>query len=107
MLNISPFTYGMNIKAVYDQGVIFSPEVLDVEDETLVGHFMSGIKNIAAISLAANFPTVASVPHSLVNGYKRILGLGLAMEEYSFEAVDKVIILIHDCTMIKTLLNDH
>jgi large subunit ribosomal protein LP0 len=90
MLNISPFTYGMNIKAVYDQGTIFSPEVLDVEDDALIGHFMTGVKNIASISLAANFPTVASVPHSLVNGYKRVLGLGLSLEEYSFEAVDKV-----------------
>ena len=102
MLNISPFTYGMNIKAVYDQGVIFSPEVLDVEDETLIGHFMTGIKNIASISLAANFPTVASVPHSMVNGYKRVLGLGLSLDEYSFEAVDKVRFKNFYCTMIKT-----
>ena len=36
MLNISPFTYGMNIKAVYDRGTIFSPEVLDVEDEDFI-----------------------------------------------------------------------
>ena len=91
MLNISPFTYGMNIKAVYDRGTVFSPEVLDVEDEALISHIMTGIKNIASISLAANFPTVASVPHSLVNGYKRVLGLGLSLEDYSFEAVDKVI----------------
>lgn len=90
MLNISPFTYGLNIMSVYDAGNVFAPEVLDVEDETLIEHVMTGIKNIAAISMAANFPTVASVPHSLVNGYKRVLGLGLAMEEYSFEAVEKV-----------------
>jgi large subunit ribosomal protein LP0 len=95
MLNISPFTYGMNIKAVYDKGTVFSPEVLDVEDETLINNLLTGIKNIASISLATNFPTVASVPHSLVNGYKRVLGLGLALEEYSFEAVDKVRFL-HD-----------
>jgi large subunit ribosomal protein LP0 len=90
MLNISPFTYGMNIKSVYDNGTVFTPEVLDIEDDMLIEKVMSGIKNIAAISLAAKYPTVASVPHSMVNGYKRILGLGLAMEEYSFDAVSKV-----------------
>jgi large subunit ribosomal protein LP0 len=93
MLNISPFTYGMNIMSVYDKGNVFAPEVLDVEDETLIENLLTGIKNIASISLAANYPTVASVPHSMVNGYKRILGLGLALEEYSFEAVTKVCIL--------------
>jgi large subunit ribosomal protein LP0 len=90
MLNISPFTYGMNITSVYDNGNVFSPSVLDVEDETLIEHVLTGIKNIASLSLAANYPTVASVPHSLVNGYKRVLGLGLSLEEYSFEAVAKV-----------------
>jgi large subunit ribosomal protein LP0 len=86
----------MNINAVYDQGTIFSPEVLDVEDDALIGAFMTGIKNVAAISLAANFPTVASAPHSLVNGYKRVLGLGLSLEEYSFEAVEKVSFYMHE-----------
>ena len=103
MLNISPFTYGMNITSVYDQGNVFSPDVLDVEDETLIENLLTGIKNIAALSLAANYPTVASVPHSMVNGYKRILGLGLALEEYSFEAVTKVRQLLPSkrCTRIK------
>merc|ERR550519_2170302 len=29
MLKISPFTYGLEIEQVYDQGTVFSPEVLD------------------------------------------------------------------------------
>ena len=28
--------------------------------------------NIAALSLASNFPTLASVPHSIINGYKNV-----------------------------------
>jgi large subunit ribosomal protein LP0 len=95
MMSISPFTYGLTITSVYDKGTIFSPDVLDVSDEDLVASLMSGIKSVAAISMAIGYPTVASVPHSLVNGYKRILGLGLALEEYSFEAVDKVCLFIY------------
>jgi large subunit ribosomal protein LP0 len=90
MMSISPFTYGLTIISVYDKGTVFAPEVLDVEDDALIANLLTGIKNIASISLAIGYPTTASVPHSLVNGYKRILGLGLAMEEYSFAAVDKV-----------------
>ncbi|KAI8999226.1 ribosomal protein L10-domain-containing protein [Gaertneriomyces semiglobifer] len=89
MLDISPFTYGMTVQAVYDNGTIFSPEILDINEEVLVGNLVKGITTIAAISLAIGYPTTAAVPHILLNGYKRLLGAALATE-YSFEAVDKI-----------------
>src|ERR1700744_1289682 len=36
MLNISPFTYGMSISQIYDDGQTFGSEVLDIEDEQLL-----------------------------------------------------------------------
>ncbi|KAI0635803.1 60S acidic ribosomal protein P0 [Trametes polyzona] len=88
MLNISPFTYGMSVVQIFDQGNIFSPEVLDISDQELLDRFLSGIKTIAAISLAINYPTVVSVVHSLVNSYKNLLAIALATE-YTFEGAEK------------------
>lgn len=90
MLNISPFTYGMTIECIYDDGVIFAPAILDITEESLLKKFMSGVTEIAALSLALDYPTVASVPHSIANGYKNVLASGLAMEDYGFAAIDKV-----------------
>lgn len=39
MLNISPFTYGLVVQQVYDQGTVFSPRVLDITDEDLLKSF--------------------------------------------------------------------
>lgn len=89
MLNISPFTYGMSVIQVYDNGAIFPPEILDIEEKTLIDQFMSGIKTIAAISLATGFPTIASVAHSVVNSYKNILAISLATD-YDFEGSAQV-----------------
>jgi len=89
MLNISPFTYGMTVVQVYDNGAVFPPNILDIEEKTLVDGFMSGVKTIAAISLAINFPTLASVTHSLVNSYKNLLAVSLATE-YEFEGSAKM-----------------
>ncbi|RXK35561.1 50S small subunit ribosomal protein LP0 [Tremella mesenterica] len=89
MLNISPFTYGMSVVQVYDNGAVFPSDVLDVEESTLLERFMTGIKTVAAISLATGFPTIASVTHSLVNSYKNILGVSLATE-YEFEGSAKI-----------------
>ncbi|KAG0275068.1 ribosomal protein P0 (A0) (L10E) [Linnemannia exigua] len=89
MLNISPFTYGLTVVQVYDQGTVFHPSVLDIEEDTLVGHFVAGIKNIAAISLQIGYPTVASVPHSIINSYKNLLAVSIATE-YTFPGSEKI-----------------
>lgn len=80
MLNISPFTYGMGIAQVYDQGNTFPSSVLDISEEQLLKAFSSAITTIAAVSLALNFPTLPSVIHSLVNSYKKVLAVAIETE---------------------------
>jgi len=87
MLNISPFTYGLVVQQVYDQGTVFSPKVLDITDDDLMVTFQMGLSNVAAVSLAIGFPTVASVPHSVVNGFKRLLALA-AVTDITFKEAD-------------------
>ena len=89
MLNISPFTYGMTVVQIFDQGNVFAPEVLDIDESVLIDRFLSGIKTIAAISLALNYPTIVSVTHSLVNAYKNLIAISLATE-YTFDGSEKV-----------------
>jgi large subunit ribosomal protein LP0 len=89
MLNISPFTYGMGISQVYDQGNTFPPSVLDIEEAQLLKAFSSAIAIIAAISLAANFPTLPSVMHSVVNGYKKVLAVAVETK-YSWPEIEEL-----------------
>jgi large subunit ribosomal protein LP0 len=89
MLNISPFTYGMSISQVYDQGNTFPPSVLDIEESQLLKAFSSAITTIACISLAANFPTLPSVMHSIVNSYKKVLAVAIGTE-YSWPEIEEL-----------------
>lgn len=77
MLNISPFSYGLLIEQVYDSGTVFSPEILDITDEDLRSRFIAGVRNVAAVSLTIGYPTAASAPHSIVNGFKRLLAVAV------------------------------
>jgi large subunit ribosomal protein LP0 len=77
MLNISPFTYGLIIRQVYDSGTVFDPEILDITADDLRSKFLAGVRNVAAISLAIGYPTVASVPHSIVNGLKNLIAVAV------------------------------
>ena len=75
MLGISPFTYGLIVKKVYDSGTVFDPAILDITDDDLKARFMTGVRNVAALSLKIGYPNIASVPHSIVNGMKNCLAL--------------------------------
>jgi large subunit ribosomal protein LP0 len=89
MLNISPFTYGMGISQVYDQGQTFPPSVLDVGEDQLLKTLSQAIATIATISLALNFPTLPSVLHSLVNSYKKVLAVAI-MTEVSWPEIEQL-----------------
>jgi large subunit ribosomal protein LP0 len=87
-LDIKPFKYGLIIKSVYDNGSIYDAALLSLTDDDLLRKFRDGVKNVACVSLAIGYPTLASVPHSIVKGYKNAISIGLATE-YSFPQVDK------------------
>jgi len=87
MLGISPFTYGLVVNKVYDSGSIFDPTILDITDEDLKTHILAGIRNIAALCLKIGYPTVASVPHSIINGMKNCMALA-AVTDITFKEAE-------------------
>jgi len=89
MLNISPFTYGMGITQIYDQGQTFDSSVLDIEESQLLKAFSSAINTIATISLAVSFPTLPSVMHSVVNSYKKVLSIAVETD-YDWEGIEEI-----------------
>ncbi|KAI0383825.1 60S acidic ribosomal protein P0, partial [Hypomontagnella monticulosa] len=89
MLNISPFTYGLGVSQVYDQGNTFPPDVLDISEEQLLKTFSSAIATITCLSLALNFPTLPSIIHSLVNSYKKVLAVAVETE-YSWPEIEEL-----------------
>merc|ERR1712142_1343146 len=89
MLNISPFTYGLLIQKVYDSGSVFAPEILDITDDDLKAKFMQGVATVAAVSLSINYPTLASVPHSIVNGTKNLLSVA-AVTDITFKEAEMI-----------------
>lgn len=89
LLNISPFTYGMTVVQVYDNGQVFPASILDITDDELLKHFVSAINTIASVSLAIGYPTLPSVGHSVINHYKNVLAVSLATD-YTFEGSEAI-----------------
>jgi len=95
MLKISPFSYGLQILQVFDQGTVFDPSILDITDEDIMKTFMQGVRNVASLSLQIGYPTAASIPHSLINGFKNVLAIACATE-ISFKEAEQVKAILAD-----------
>ncbi|KAL0003303.1 hypothetical protein SO802_017084 [Lithocarpus litseifolius] len=88
-LGIRPFSYGLVVLQDYDDGSVFSPEVLDLTDEDLIEKFFIGVSMVTSLSLAISYPTLAAAAHMFANAYKNVLAVAVAIE-YSFPQAEKV-----------------
>jgi large subunit ribosomal protein LP0 len=79
-MNIRPFFYGFKVLEVYEDGVVYSAAILDMDQNALLAKFFAGVRKLAAISLAIGYPTAASVSHSINHAFKTLLALALTTE---------------------------
>lgn len=94
-LGIKPFSYGLVVQSVYDNGSVFQPEVLDLTEDDLVTKFAQGLSNVTALSLTLSYPTLAAIPHMFINAYKNVLSLAIATE-YTYPQAEQVMEFLKD-----------
>jgi len=88
-LGIKPFTYGLQVKKIYDMGYVYDPSILDISKEDLLNKFFTGVNWLAAVSLEIGYPTAASVPHSIRGAFKKIAAIGIEID-YIFDEIKDV-----------------
>jgi len=97
MLNVKPFAYGLVVENIYDNGAVFAPEILDITDDQLLSKFQLGLSNVAAATLGMGYCTQASIPHSIINGFKNVLAVAVETD-ISFPQADTVKAFLADPT---------
>lgn len=74
-LNIRPFTYGLAITQVFDNGALYDVEVLSIDDNVIMSAFCFHARDVAAVGHALNKPNTASVMHSVRYAFKTVLSV--------------------------------
>jgi len=74
-LSIRPFTYGLAITQVFDNGALYDVEVLSIDDDVVMSAFCFHARDVAAVGHALNKPNTASVMHSVRYAFKTILSV--------------------------------
>lgn len=88
-LLIRPFSYGLIVTSVYDNGSVFSPDVLQLTEDDLMEKFATGVSMVTSLSMALAYPTLAAAPHMFINAYKNVLAIALETD-CSFPQAEKV-----------------
>eukprot|EP01025_Chloroclados_australasicus_P016370 TRINITY_DN1818_c0_g1_i2.p1 TRINITY_DN1818_c0_g1~~TRINITY_DN1818_c0_g1_i2.p1 ORF type:complete len:318 (+),score=46.84 TRINITY_DN1818_c0_g1_i2:99-1052(+) len=88
-LKIKPFSYGLTVQAIFDEGSVYGSEVLDVNFDVLSTKISFAATRIACVSLAIGYPSLPSVPHSLARGFKNLLSLAVATD-IDFERANEI-----------------
>jgi large subunit ribosomal protein LP0 len=88
-LNIKPFSYGLKILNVYEEGNVFDASVLDITNASILAKFASGIRNCAALSREIGVPSTASAPYAIAVAFKNIASL-CAEITYSFPEIEEL-----------------
>jgi len=95
MLNIMPFSYGLQVKMVYDNGSLYQPSILDITDDDIRAKFIEGAAIVTMVSLAIGYPTAASVPHMVTNAFRNLLAIALETD-YTFKEAAELKELMSD-----------
>jgi large subunit ribosomal protein LP0 len=84
MLDLRPFTYGLKLTSVFEDGFVYPAKLLSTTPADLFRAFASGVANVAALSLGLNYPSLAAFPHAVMNAYKNLVSVCLSTD-YVFE----------------------
>ncbi|CAN1257036.1 60S acidic ribosomal protein P0-2 [Linum perenne] len=98
-LGIRPFSYGLVVLSAYDDGSVFSPEVLDLTEDDLMAKFVSGVSMVTAFSLAISYPTLAAASHMFIGAYKNVLSVAVDTE-YTFTQAEQVKEYLKVCHLV-------
>jgi len=83
-LNIKPFTYGLSLISVYDNGSLFEAKALEMTSADLKMKFIASVRRVAAASISLGYPTLASLPHQVGNRVRDLLAIS-AVTGYKFK----------------------
>jgi len=102
MLNIMPFSYGLDVKMVFDNGSLYQPAILDITDDDIRGRFVEGAAIVTMVSLGIGYPTKTSVPHMVTNAFRNLLAIALETD-YTFKEAAELKELMSDPTKLMAL----
>ncbi|HDS59054.1 MAG TPA: 50S ribosomal protein L10 [Thermoplasmatales archaeon] len=94
-LEIYPLEVGLDVQAVYEDGSIYTADVLDVDLEDIINDFRTAASRALALAVEVGYPTRETVPLLLQKAHRHSLALALEAGVVTPETVKEFIARAH------------
>lgn len=90
-LNILPMIVGLDLRAAYEDGVVYSKSVLDIPEDYYSTMFATAAQNALALGVSIAFPTEETIVPLIAKAFRETLGLSIAAAIPTKENIDMLL----------------
>ena len=90
-LEILPMIVGMDLRAAYEDGVIYKRDVLDIPDDYYPTMFATAAHDALALGVSIAFPTKDTIVPLMAKAFRETMGLSLAAAIPTKENIDMLL----------------
>jgi large subunit ribosomal protein L10 len=90
-LEIYPMEVGLDVRAIYEDGSLFMPDVLSIDEQEVIGNFRTAIGRALALARGIAFPAPQVLPQLLHKAHRDALALALETDTYTGETITQFI----------------
>ena len=87
-LEILPMVVGMDLRSVYEDGVIYGKDVLDIPDDYYSTMFATAAHNALALGVSIAFPTKETIVPLVAKAFREAMGLSVTAAIPTKENID-------------------
>ena len=90
-LEILPMEVGMDLRAAYEDGVIYKRDVLDIPEDYYSTMFATAAHDALALGVSIAFPTKDTIVPLIAKAFRETMGLSIAAAIPTKENIDKLL----------------
>jgi len=90
-LEIYPLQIGLNVRALYENGSIFTPDILSIDIEKVMNDFYTANSHAFLLALEIGYPTKETIEHLINKAYRNSFALAIECNIYTPETVEELV----------------
>jgi large subunit ribosomal protein L10 len=90
-LEIFPLTVGLDVKAVYEGGMVYGPDVLGIDQAKVMGQLAQAVRSAVNLSVNAGYPTRKTIEILLQKAHREAVALGVEAEILEKGVIDHLL----------------
>ena len=105
-LEIYPIEIGLDLKAVYEDGVIFTPDVLEIDEEKFRSELITAIRNAFLLAIDRKWTTPETINYLISKAYQDALALSMSISFPTKNNIEMLLAKAHaQASSLKSILD--